>query len=316
MKNSIQSFFKFNNVALGLLGALVLGMPAAQALNIGVSPSRYEIKINNQGRSQSIRVVNYSSETVEFKTTVSSWVMNNKNQLQEVVGDEKSLAQWIVYTPSRFKIPPGGSQTIRFAIRPRVQPSAGEHRAIISFEEIPTTQAVKGSLRVVGKVGVVVYGSVGEIKRVGTLNSVNVETKPNFINAAFDISNQGNGHVRLTGQYAVWPASKYPGAEATKPIANLDKPDTKIAEPIADAGVLPSTPVLPADRRRILLAITKKLAPGNYVLDINGELNGVKIDKGIPFTVTNAAVDNNNRNQNRSGSQKLRNSIRNSPRRQ
>lgn len=314
MKNSMQLFLKLNNVALGLLGALVLGMPAAQALNIGVSPSRYEIKINNQGRSQSIRVVNYSSETVEFKTTVNSWVMNDKNQLQEVKGNEQSLAQWIVFTPSQFKIPPGGSQTIRFAIRPKVQPSPGEHRAIISFQEVAPTQAAKGSVRVVGKIGVVVYASVGEIKRIGTLNSVNVETKPNAVNAAFDISNQGNGHVRLTGQYAVWPAAKYPGAEATKPIANLGKPDTKITEPVADIGFLPSTPVMPSDRRKILLEITKKLAPGNYVLDINGELNGVEIDKGIPFTVTNTPVDNN-RNQNRSNSQKLRNSIRNSPRR-
>ncbi|MBD2500233.1 fimbrial biogenesis chaperone [Anabaena azotica] len=311
----MQSFLKFNNIALGLLGALVLGMPAAQALNIGVSPSRIEIKVNNQGRSQSIRVVNYSSETAEFKTTVNSWVMNDKNKLQEVAGDAQSLAQWIVFTPSQFKVPPGGSQTVRFSVRPKVQPSPGEHRAIISFEEVsPTPQAAKGSVRVVGKVGVVVYASVGEIKRIGTLNSVNVDTKPNAVNAAFDISNQGNGHVRLTGQYAVWPAAKYPGAEATKPIANLGKPDTKITEPVADIGFLPSTPVMPSDRRKILLEITKKLAPGNYVLDINGELNGVKIDKGIPFTVTNAPVDNN-RNQNRSDSQKPRNSIRNLPRR-
>ncbi|NJS16973.1 MAG: hypothetical protein HC787_09285 [Nostocaceae cyanobacterium CSU_2_110] len=31
--------------------------------------------------------------------------------------------------------------------------------------------------------------------------------------------------------------------------------------------------------------LTDKLPPGNYVLDINAELSGIPIQKGIPFTV-------------------------------
>ena len=51
------------------------------------------------------------------------------------------------------------------------------------------------------------------------------------------------------------------------------------------AGRLTNSPVLADTRRQLVMPIKKKLPPGNYILDINGELDGVPIDKGIPFTV-------------------------------
>ncbi|QLE59227.1 molecular chaperone [Nostoc sp. TCL26-01] len=291
-------------------------MPAS-AINVGVSPPRFQIDIkSNKTRSQAIKVINFDSKPVELKVYVRSWVMNEKNQIQPIPPSEQSLDQWIVYTPSRFIIPPGSSQTIRFAVRPRIQPQNGEHRAMIFIEEIPGNNPSSKGLQVIGKVGVAVYGYVGDIKRVGVLNAVNVDTKSNALNAIFDISNQGNASINLKGQYAIWPATKYPGADATKPVVNIEKPGSKIAEPVADAGFLPSVPVLPDNRRRVLLPITKNLPPGDYVLDINGELNGVAINKGIPFTVPfNSPVASNSRSRVQPNSTKLRDSLRNSQRR-
>ncbi len=285
VKNLMRSFPTFTSIALGLMGAMALVMPPAQALNIGVSPSRFEVEINNQGRSQSVRVVNLSSEPVEVKTLIQSWVMSQDNTLQTVASDEQSLAQWIVYTPSRFTIPANGAQTIRFAIRPKVKPIAGEHRAVLYVEEIPSNNAPTNKVRVVGKLGVVIYGYVGNVKRVGILNSVTVDTNSTAIKAIFDISNQGNAYVRLNGQYAIWPATKYPGNSTTKSIPNLGRSETKIPEGIVDVGFLPSQPVLPNNNRRAILPITKTLPPGNYVFDINGDLSGTPIKKSIPFTV-------------------------------
>lgn len=317
IKFSLRLLPKYTSIVLGLIGSLALGISPAKAINIGVSPPRFNIDISkNSTRSQSIRVLNFDSKPVELKVYVQSWVMNEKNQVEVIPPQEKSLEQWIVFTPSRFTIPPGGSQTIRFAIRPRVKPQSGEHRAVLYLEEIAQNNSASKGVDVVGKVGVTIYGYVGDIKRVGVLNAVNVDTKKDKLNAVFDISSQGNASVRLNGQYAIWPAAQYPGAAATKPIANLGQPEAKISKPIADAGFLPTTPVLPDNRRQVLLPITKKLSPGNYVLDINGELNGVAIKKAIPFTVPlNAPVANNSQNRTSSGSQKLRDSLRNSLRR-
>lgn len=301
------------NISLGLIGALSLGLQPAKAINIGVTPPKFHVDITSKKtRSQAIRILNLDSKPVELKVYVQSWDMNEQNKLRVLPPKEQSLEQWIVFTPSRFTIPPGGVQTIRFAVRPRVKPQSGEHRAVIFVEEVPRTTASKG-VTLIGKLGVAVYGYVGDIKRVGVLNAVNVNSKPNALNAVFDISSQGNGYANMQGQYAIWPAAKYPGAEVTKPIANLGKPEAKISEPLLDAGLLPATPVLPDSRRQVLLPITKKLPPGSYVLDINGELNGVAIKKGIPFTVpVSEPLANNKPSQTQPGWQKLRNSLKSS----
>ncbi|MFB2773353.1 molecular chaperone [Pelatocladus sp. BLCC-F211] len=277
---------KSTTIALSLIGALTLGIPSATAvINIGVSPPRFELKINRKSTTQSIRVVNLSSKPVELKAYVRSWKMSEDNKLVEIPSTEESLAQWIIFTPSQFTIPPRGAQTVRFSIRPRVQPKPGEHRAVMFLEEIPPTQGKTKGVRTVGRLAVAIYGYVGDIKKVGAINSIRVNTELKAPTAVFDISNTGNGHIRLKGQYAIWQADKYPGAEVTKPIDELEKPGKKIPAQIIHAGILPISPILPDHRSRISLPISKKLPPGKYVLDLNGELNGIKIDQGIPFTI-------------------------------
>ncbi|MEA5505307.1 fimbria/pilus periplasmic chaperone [Halotia wernerae UHCC 0503] len=287
-------FRKTTALTLSLIGAFALGIPSANALNIGVSPARIELEINRKTRTQVIRVLNMSSEPVELKAYVQTWKMSEDNKLVQIPPPEESLEQWVIFTPSQFTVPARSAQTIRFAIRPRVQPKSGEHRAVIYFEEIPSTNGKVKDLRSVGRIGVVLYGYVGDIKRVGVLNSITVDSKPNGATALFDVSSQGTGYVRLNGQYAIWPAAKYPGANATKPINDLEKPGKKLPENLLAAGSLPLLPVLPDTRRRLPLTIPKTLAPGKYVLDINGELNGIKIKQGIPFIIPEATANASN----------------------
>ena len=94
-----------------------------------------------------------------------------------------------------------------------------------------------------GRVGVVIYGYAGEIKRVGTVNSVTVDTKPHRVQAVFDVSNQGNAHVRIGGQFAIWRAAKYPGAKTTHPIGVC--PHTEIRS-IGKGRATAPAPTVPA----------------------------------------------------------------------
>ena len=73
-------------------------------------------------------------------------------------------------------------------------------------------------------------------------------------------------------------------SSATKPL-NTSNSKAKLPDNVLDVGSLELPPVLPSSRRQLLLSISKKLPPGNYVLDLNGDLSGTPIDKGIPFTV-------------------------------
>lgn len=278
-------FQKTTGIALSLISLLALGTTSATAIELAVSPPRIELEINGKTRTQSIKIVNFSSKPAEIKAYVRSWTTREDNELQVVESNEQSLDQWIVFTPSRFTIPGNSSQIVRFAIRPKVKPTPGEHRAVLYLEEVPPeeNQNQQGVITV-ARFGVVIYAYAGEIKRVGVLNSVNIDAKPNKVTAVFDVSSTGNAHVRMKGQYAIYQAAKYPGASATKPLANLDDA-AKLSPNVLDTGLLQLSPVLPNNRRQLLLSISKKLPPGNYVLDLNGDLSGTPIDKGIPFTV-------------------------------
>lgn len=278
------------SIVLSLI-SLFIASPSVNAIDIGVSPPRMELDIKaKQTRSNTIEITNLSNKPAQMKAYVKNWTMDEKNQVQDSPSDEQSLDQWIVFTPSRFTIPARSTQTVRFAIRPKVKPNPGEYRAVIYLEEIAPENPDSTNINTLGRVGVVIYGYAGEIKRVGTVNSVTVETKPNLIKAVFDVSNQGNAHIRMAGQYAIWRAANYPGAKATQPINGVDNPKTKLPANVMKAGILELPPVLPNTHRQISLPLIRKLPPGNYVLDINANLSGTPVDTGIPFTVPTATT--------------------------
>jgi P pilus assembly chaperone PapD len=273
------------SIALSVIAALAFGIPSATAIEVGVSPPRFELEMNGKRSSQSISITNLSDQPVEMKAYVRTWTMSQNNEVQDAESTEQSLDRWIVFTPSKFTIPSRGSQTVRFAIRPKIQPKPGEHRAVLYLEEVVPETKNSDAVTTVGRLGVVIYAYAGQVKRAGTLNSVTVDTKPNALTAVFDVSSNGNGYVRMNGQYTIWPVAKYPGAKGTQLLPDLGKPGTKLPNNVLDAGVLPVLPVLPANRRLLRLPINKKLPPGNYVLDINGKLSETTIDQGIPFTI-------------------------------
>lgn len=272
-------------IALSLIGLLTWQIPTVTALEVSISPPRMEVDINSRkGRSNTIKVANFSKKPVRMKAYVKNWTMDEENQLKNIPSTPQSLDQSIRFTPSKFTIPAGGTQTVRLAIRPKIKPESGEHRAVIYFEEIASnTESV--AVKAKAAIGVVVYAYAGEIKRVGKVNSVTVDTKPKAIKAVFDVSNKGNAHIRMRGQYAIWRAANYPGAKATQFIKNVGNSNKKLPTNVVGVGNIKLPPVLPNTNRQLLQTVTEKLPPGNYVLDINAELSGTPIDKGIPFTV-------------------------------
>jgi P pilus assembly chaperone PapD len=285
-KLQVQIIKKTTGIVLSLISSLALGIPSANAVHIGVSPPRVEVEIKDKSRSKTIKIANFDKKPVEMRAYVRSWTLDENGKLQLVNSTAQTLDQWIVFTPSRFTIPAGGTQTIRFAIRPKVQPNQGEHRAMLYIEEIPPQNSDNPkTVTTVGRLGVAIFGYAGEVKKVGVLNSINVDAKPNGVQAVFDVSSKGNAHVKMKGQYAIWPAAKYPGAKATEALKKSRNRPIKLPENVFYVGRLNNSPVLADTRRQLVIPIKKKLPPGNYILDINGELGGVPIDKGIPFTV-------------------------------
>ena len=271
---------------LALAGTVVTPSIAAEPgqppITIGVSPPRFEIEIGSVPVTRAARVFNFGSAPMEIRASVHGWDLDEENQVRLVEPTEQSLDQWIVINPLRFTVQPGESQTVRFSVRPKVRPEPGEHRAIIYFEQPPSKG---GSISVIGRIGVAVYGYVGPVEREGTLNRILVDTTTAAPLAQLDISSSGTAHVRLGGQYAVWPAASYPGAESTRLFPELGEREIDLPEALVDVGFLPGLPVLPGSRRTLPLHLPREIPPGDYVLDINGDLSGRPLDLAVPFTV-------------------------------
>jgi len=272
-------------VSLVTVGSVLAGAPLRQVppAQIAVSPSRFELSIGSQATTESLSLFNYGDDPVEIRVSVANWDLDENNSVRILRPTEQSLDQWLVINPLRFSIPPNKSQTVRFSIRPRVRPEPGEHRAMIYFDQVLPEESPR-ALQIRFRVGVAVYGHAGEVTRIGKLNSIQV-SPANPVQVRFDISNVGSSNVRIVGEFAVWRADRYPGFERTKAIAAPRIDEDSLPDGVLVAGRIPSRPVLPGTRRELTLQISQRLPPGGYVLDLNGEMHGVAIDRGIPFTI-------------------------------
>ena len=269
-------------IGLSVIAAARAATPPAQ---IAVSPSKLEVTVGPRSTTESVTLMNLGNEPVDVDVSVANWDLDEASEIRILEPTEQSLDQWMVINPLRFTVAGGKSQTVRFSIRPRVEPRPGEHRAMIYFNQVLPEKS-QDVVRVKFSLGVAVYAMVGEIERRGTLHDVDVVGGSNPPVARLDVSSDGSAHVRMAGQYAIYPADVYPGTEHTDWVPDQSPQEIVVPEMAVAAGALPPRPVLAATRREIVLQTHGELAPGNYVLDLNGDLQGTSIDMAIPFSIS------------------------------
>ncbi len=247
---------------------------------IGVSPSRFELDMGATPTTETIRLFNFGDEPADVRVSVHNFDLDETNDVRILPPDEQSLDRWLVINPLHFTVPPGESQVVRFSPRPRVRPGTGEHRAMIFFEEAGAPKIIDG-YDVVFRLGVAVYGYVGEVTRVAALEGIHVDRSA----AVLEIASRGTGHVRLQGTYAVWPAGSGPGDAGIAMLSAFDEDPEQYPDGVVVAGKLPTTPVLPGASRRCRLPFGASLPPGDYVLEMYGMLAGEALSRRVPFSV-------------------------------
>ena len=205
---------KFSNIILGLFLVFLTGVSgnaiAAQKLQpaIAISPPRLEMHPESGKASESITVLNMSSNPMQLKVAVNNWDLDLDNKFRALAPTEQSLDQWLIINPVRLTIPANSQQTVRLAIRPRAKPEAGEHRAMIFFKQLPDPTK-KGQINF--NVGVPVYAYYGDVKRTAEVHSIDFNSSEmEFI---FDVTNTGNSYVRPEGHYLVMSSENAGGDE-------------------------------------------------------------------------------------------------------
>jgi len=256
-------------LALSLGIAVTTPLPAT-ALEIAVSPARFELNLDDKRKTQTLEIVNSSDKPVEIGIDMSNFDLDDNNQLRMLPPTEQSL--WIAINPTRVKIPANGRRTMRFAIRPQVEPEPGEHRAVIFLNQDNSNETEDG-LRFKFRLGVVVYGQVGEANRTAQLHNVGSDSR----GITLDVQNTGNAHARFKGLYAVWNAASYPGDAAAASMLQKIQDTRKLSEEVVApgslaAGVVVETPVLPGTRRTVVQQLPDAAKAGQRKVYLLGKL--------------------------------------------
>lgn len=251
---------------------------------IAVSPPRVEIDLDAGHPTEAIHVINLSDKETRISVSVAHWDLDENNKVRDIAPTEQSLDQWIVINPLEFAIPPGEQQTLRFAIRPRIAPMAGEHRAMIYLEQQPDEVGdASSSVNIRYRVGVAVYGLSGQIDRRGGIRAIRHTTSGENQFLDVDTISEGNASVRLSGRYGIWPQADYPGDEDARTI--LDEPQDGPENRSGVVGTLPQIPILPGTAR-IIRARLPDLPPGAYSLYVSGSVSGRPFAERLEITAS------------------------------
>ena len=258
------------------------GPPPAQ---VAVSPPRLEVNLDEMRATESIQILNLSDEETHIRVSVGNWDMDESNKVRDVAPTEQSLDQWIVINPLQFTIPPNEQQTIRFAVRPKVAPEPGEHRAMIYFEQQPQSSLSDDGVSIRYRLGVAVYGLSGHIDRRGHLLEIRHREVGEDLYLELDVLSEGNASVRLQGRHGLWPTPEFPGDEAAATLLDAGGADAGVGEALDVVGLLPELPILPGTKRTISTKVERPDAAGAYTWFVQGSLSGRPFTRAVQITI-------------------------------
>ncbi|HEY9032193.1 MAG TPA: molecular chaperone [Kangiella sp.] len=272
-------FLRLSTLQTALLIAITLlfttEVNAAQNLEpkMAISPSRIEISPEKKA-TESITVLNLGSKPMEVEVNVQNWDFDNNNNYRALPPNEQSLDQWLIINPVRLTIPAKSQQTVRLAVRPRVEPEAGEHRAMIFFRQL-NDQGKDINFKF--NVGVPIYAYFGEVKRDAEL--IGMEFDPIKLQFVFDIANKGNAYVRPEGVFiAMKAADAGTDAELLERL-DLKKMSVDNLQALA-GGKLAAKPVFAGTRRQITSPVPiKEIVNESYVVAIKATIGDRAIEE-------------------------------------
>ncbi len=241
---------------------------AAQNLEpkLAISPSRIEMTPEKKA-TESITVLNLGSSPMQVEVYIQNWDFDVNNNYRALPPNEQSLDQWLIINPVRLTIPAKSQQTVRLAVRPRVKPDDGEHRAMVFFRQL--NDQGKG-LNYKFNVGVPIYAYFGEVKRESEL--LGMDFDPIKLQFVFDIANKGNAYVRPEGVFIAMKATDAGSDADILKKLDLEKMTVDGLGALA-SGKLAAKPVFAGTRRQVLSAVPiKEILNESYVVAIKATI--------------------------------------------
>jgi fimbrial chaperone protein len=251
------------------------GEPGLQP-QLSVYPTLFELDLAAGAVNESITVKNLKKRPVTMRVELYPWTFDEKDEFKLVPPSPNTLDQWMLVNPLRFTIAPGGQQTVRFAIRPRVRPEPGEHRAILYLIEEADPGIKAEGVQILARYGIGVYAYAPPVVHESKLTIFSCDLSTKRLTVC--VKNQGNVHARLRGRYVIWKKKGFPGLEAMRKLPETFAPDRK-PDGLASSGILAGDPVLPGRERRYSLKLDIPKEGGPYVVAVVAELDGQPVER-------------------------------------
>ena len=202
-----------------------------------------------------IEITNASGQAAKFKLRTAEWTLGPDGAVKfEDALKPGSCRPWVAVERRELTISPGGKYRYRFEVAPPADAPMGECRFAVLIEGDETAIPMAGgpSLPIAGRLGVIVYVTVGsaqpQLDVVGSkVANVNQQPLPVIL-----VKNSGNAHGRITGF-----------------LGGTDAAGKKLE-------FTPSTlPILPGETRAIALTVNKERDEAvaiAYPITIRGKL--------------------------------------------
>lgn len=189
----------------GLCAVAALGAtPLAQAQGFAayITPPRFEVQAES-GKSlrQVLEIQHVGQQKGSYRITTNDWVLMPDNSVtfsEELAAD--SCRPWVAIERRELTIEPGARYRYRFEITPPPGTPPRECRFALMVEGLDPAR-VQGAFNfpVGGRIGVVVYASIGDAAPRLEIAATRVATINGKPTAMVDVRNRGNAHGRLEG---------------------------------------------------------------------------------------------------------------------
>jgi len=189
----------------GLLSLFVLDTQAE--FDVAVSPPRFELK-SESGKvvREVLAITNGSGQPGRFTVKSADWWLDDRKQVQHNDGtpSHDSCRSWIKLERLAISVAPRSTRAFRFEVHVPKGIKAGECRfALLVSGEAEKVSDPTGRQRIqmpiVGRIGVVVYVTVGDAKPVLRLARLYVDTVDQKTIPLAVFQNTGNAHGRVFG---------------------------------------------------------------------------------------------------------------------
>ena len=190
-------------VLLTLLGALLAGCADAQGFAAMVSPPRFELA-GKPGKTLHgvFELSNRSTAPAKYRIHTADWTLapdftvNFEDALQP-----GSCRPWVAIERPDAVVPGAGTLRYRFEVTVPADAAAGECRFAVMVEGAePSIARSKGlDVPVTGRIGVIVYVTIGEGAPVLELFGPKIATLNGQRIPTLRVHNAGNAHGRMSG---------------------------------------------------------------------------------------------------------------------